>query len=267
MLCPSCQGAAVDPLALSKGLSGLSGYSTLDGKSPVDPRLIPGEATKVIVTIGQSLITNAVDGLYAAGPKVHNLSLECGGVFQATQPLLGCSYGAAGRPSNYALHLADKLIAANICARAIIAPIGIGGTTVTQWANGGPVNERIGVLSARLAAHGYVADYVLWHQGESDHGVSSSTYTSLLNEVISTFRSKGVAAPFLVALASYNNGATSTAVRNGQLGTVNGSGVFLGPDLDTLGASYRVDNLHFNQAGANAAANLWLQTIQDYENG
>lgn len=256
-------GALSDPFRLSNaGLPNVN-YYKLDEKDLVDPRIVPGERTGVIVTVGQSLITNNVSGTYSCGTKVHNLCLDNGGVYQAVQPLLGCSIsGGEVRPSNYAMHLADKLIAAGHYDRVIIAPIGIGGTTVAQWAPGGPCNHRIGVVAQRLAAHGYVLDMILWHQGESDHGIAATTMTSRLQAVIATFRTAGLTAPFLVAQASWNLSLTDPKVRQGQAAAVDNVSVFAGPNFDTLNNSYRADTTHFNQAGAEAASTMWLASIE-----
>jgi lysophospholipase L1-like esterase len=256
-------GSITDPYRLNNaGLPNIN-YYKLDAKVLVNPRIDPGERTCVMVTVGQSLITNNVAGSYACGTKVHNLCLDNGGVYQAVQPLLGCSIsGGEVRPSNYAMHLADKLIAAGHYDRVIIAPIGIGGTTVAQWEQGGVCNHRIGVLANRLAAQGYVPDMILWHQGESDHGITPSTYTRRLRSVIDTFRANGLSAPFLVAQASWNLGVTDANVRAGQAGAVKGAGIFSGPNFDTLDNTYRDDTTHFNQLGAEAASSMWLSSIE-----
>ena len=253
-------GAPIDPFQMRQ--PDYPGYYNLSGKVAVDPRIQSGELTKVIVTIGQSLITNHVSGSYTPGPKVHNLSLDSGGVYEAKQPLLGCSLTATpARESNYAMHLADKVIAAGLADRVILAPIGIGGTSVSQWANPLHCGERIPVLARRLAGQGYSADAILWHQGESDHGMPQADYTAYIQSVIGTFRANGMSCPFLVAQATYLYGVTSAAIRAAQAAVVDGQSVFAGPDIDTLGSSYRVDDLHLNQTGADAVADLWLAAI------
>lgn len=254
-------GTSGDPFFLSQA-GYFPGYYNLTGKTAVDPRLLPAERTLVLITIGQSLFTNHVSGSYACKQKVHNLSLDNGGVYTAAQPLLGCSLTPTpARESNYAMHLADKIILANKADRIILCPIGIGGTTIAQWASGGVCNERIGVLARRLEAQGYAAGAILWHQGESDHGTAQSSYAAALSSVIGTFRANGLTAPFFPARATYSYGAVDAAVRAAQLGVADGVSVHAGPDLDTLGSANRVDDLHFNQAGASAAADLWLSSI------
>lgn len=255
-------GAVADPLRLiSSGLPA-PGYYQIDTKVLVDPRLVASQRTGVIVTLGNSMITNHVEGTYSCTGQVDNLSLDNGGVYKAVEPLLGASLTLTpGRPSNYAMHLADKLIAAKRFDRIIIAPIGIGGTLIADWRTGGVANHRIGVLSKRLAGQGHTAAAVLLHVGENDHGVAQATAADGIQSIIDTFRAHSIASPLLVARASYNTGVTNGAIRSAQVSVLNGTDVFPGPDLDVLGSSYRVDNLHFNQAGAHAAAELWLPTL------
>lgn len=255
-------GSIADPLALVNSTLPAAGYYRIDDKVAVYPRIAPNVSTGVIVTLGNSMITNHVQGSYTCSQLVDNLSLDNGGVYDAVEPLLGCSLTATpGRPSNYAMHLADKLILANKYARVVLAPIGLGGTLIADWKAGGAANHRIGVLAKRLSAQAYVPACVLIHLGENDHGVAQATAAAGIQSIIDTFRTAGIASPVIVSRSTYSGGVTDAAIRAAQTSVVNGVDVMPGPDLDTLGSSNRVDDLHFNQTGANAAATLWAASI------
>ncbi len=66
---------------------------------------------------------------------------------------------------------------------------------------------------------------------------------------------------WMVAISGYDNGVVPF-INTAQLElTTANSNVFRGPDLNTIGNSGRVDNLHFNIAGQIQAAKLWNLSI------
>ncbi len=66
---------------------------------------------------------------------------------------------------------------------------------------------------------------------------------------------------WMVAISGYDNGIVPF-INTGQLELTTGNpNVFRGPDLNTIGNSGRVDNLHFNIAGQIQAAKLWNLSI------
>lgn len=224
------------------------------------------EGTAVIVTLGQSNAANYALMLYAPKHDVLNFDLYDGHCYEARDPLLG----ASSILGNFATPLADMLIERRLYARVIIAPIAMGGSTVEQWAYEGMFNRRILVLIRRLFDAGFTPTQILWHQGEGNSGVGDShgrQYRKNLMEVIATFRSYGISAPFFVALATKCGPfprPDGDNIREGQVSAVNPlENVFPGPDTDRLGDELRdKDRCHFNAAGLLRHAAMWADVLQ-----
>jgi hypothetical protein len=225
--------------------------------------------TAVIIILGQSNAANHGAGRYVAKHRVDNFNIYDGKCYRAEDPLLG----ASGDGGNFATRLGDKIIEDGLFDRVILAPIGMGGTTVEQWADQGMFNRRILVLIRRLYDAGLNADFILWHQGEGNPGMGDRDgrqYRKNLLEVIETFRRYGVDAPFFVALATLCGEPHQNAenIRAGQKGVVdNSAGVYQGADTDIIGVEYRWDKCHFDEMGLSLAAALWLEAIANVQSG
>src|SRR4051794_37689701 len=104
-------GSIDDPFVISQIVAGVglvdNGYAKLTAKTLVDPRLVSGENTAVIIVLGQSNGANHVNALYTpTNVKVENFGVLNGGLYRAADPLLGCS----GSNGNWLGRLGDKLI-------------------------------------------------------------------------------------------------------------------------------------------------------------
>ena len=228
------------------------------------------KGTAVIVTLGQSNAANYALMRYTPKHDVRNFDLYNGRCYKAEDPLLG----ASGTLGNFAGPLGDLLIERALYARVIIAPIAMGGSTVEQWADEGRFNRRILVLIRRLFDAGLTPTAILWHQGEGDSGIGDShgrQYRKNLLEVIVTFRTYGISAPFFVALATKCGGYPRPGgdnIHEGQASAVNPlDNVFLGPDTDTLGDEYRdKEHCHLNAAGLARHASMWADVLQAWTN-
>jgi hypothetical protein len=231
-----------------------------DSYTQVNPNLVAGETTCVIIAGGQSTITNCGTGSYTkTNTPVHMLNIYSGGMYSAINAMIGVD----GSGENFLIRLADKMINAAKYERIILVPFGLGSTPIVNWAVGasGFCNERISVACQRVSKMGLLAAdqvYVIWQHGESDQvlGTSQGDYTTRLASVISTVRAVLPTTPIYVSKTSYVSGNTSSAVRAAQTAAVTGT-VFAGPDTDTLNSSNRYDNIHWNATGADAVAGLW----------
>src|SRR5262245_899799 len=224
--------------------------------------------TAVIISLGQSNSANHGLGRTTSKHSVDNFNLYDGRCYHATDPLLG----ASGDDGNFATRLGDLLIEEGLFDHVIIAPIGMGGTRIDQWAKEGMFNRRIVALIRRLYDAGLSPDLILWHQGEGESGVGDfggRQYRKNLLEVVQTFRQYGIDAPFFVALATRCGGGHPNAknIRDGQRSTANGViGIYLGPDADELGSEASdPEGCHFTEQGLAAHAELWARAIMTYE--
>lgn len=231
-----------------------------DSYTLVNPNLVAGETTCVILAGGQSTITNCgtASSYTKTNSKIHMVNIYTGGMYSAINAMIGVD----GAGENFLIRMADKMINASKYARIILVPFGLGSTDIAKWQVGGFCNERVTAACNRVKAMGLLAAttvYVIWQQGESDKalGTTQAAMTSGLNSVISTVRAVLPTTPMYVSKTSWANGGTSSAVRAAQAAVIGGT-IFAGPDTDTLDATNRLpDNTHWNGTGADAVAGLW----------
>jgi Carbohydrate esterase, sialic acid-specific acetylesterase len=233
------------------------------GKVLAAPRRRLGTENLVIVTLGQSNAANFSAGSYQAGPEVVNFSLYDGNCYRAADPLIG----ASGDTGNFATRLGDILIGGGLAERIVLAPIAMGNTGIEDWALGGVFHTRILVLIRRLFDAGLSPDLILWQQGEgneADADPGGRRYRGNLVDIVETFRTYGITAPFLVALCTLCGEPHPNAanVRAGQLGAIDPDlGTFQGPDTDKIGPADRFDGCHMSEAGACKQALMWAEAI------
>lgn len=223
------------------------------------------DGAAVILIAGQSNVANVVLTPYVpVSTKVYNLNIYDGAVYKATDPLLGCSTNVVA--GNFAGRLADKAISAGPLAKVVLANVAIDGTAISQWNALTNYGNRIIVALARLRARGLEPAAILWGQGESDHGTSQVSYQGALTTIIGLTRAVGCVAPWFIAKQTWLAGTVDTNVQAAQLAIVDHVlGIWAGPNADSLNAANRaVDNTHWNDAGSDAYAALWLTALQAY---
>ena len=149
-----------------------------------------------------------------------------------------------------------------------IATTGHGGTSVKQWTPGGELFTWTETRIQQLGPGGFRA--VLWHQGESDWGMSADEYAERLTAVVqSGQRAAGWSFPWFVAQASYHSptAPADPAIRAGQAKLWADGVALQGPDTDTLGRDYRDNNgvgIHFAPKGLAAHGKLWADRVSVY---
>jgi hypothetical protein len=235
------------------------------GRTAVSCCLNAGERTGVFVFIGQSNSVNEVPTVrtptYA---KNHQLNIYDGDCYQTQEPLLGINVSGGtvtDARGTWMSREADRLIADGHLDRVVIVPMAVGATTVGLWAddaNAPYLRDLIGTVARRIKAAGLPCTAIHWGQGESDTsaGTTQAAYSAALGTVIATFNRELPGCPILVARESYYYGATSAAVLAAQDAAVNGSTVFAGENLESIGSSYRYDNTHLSESGADLRAAL-----------
>jgi hypothetical protein len=217
----------------------------------------------VIVTLGQSNAANFAAGRYSAHNDVVNFNFYDGQCYRAIDPLVG----ASGDGANFATRLGDILIERRFAERIVIAPIAMGNTRIEDWSSAGVFNQRIRVLIRRLSDAGMAPDVILWQHGEGNVGdddPGGRNYSRHLLDVVQTFRTYGIAAPFMIALCALvaDPPPTSENVRAGQREAVRaGIGTFPGPDTDRIGHDDRFDRIHMSESGVRKQAQMWADSI------
>jgi Carbohydrate esterase, sialic acid-specific acetylesterase len=265
--------SAPDPYTLQTGTSCCGNVP--DSKTPTSQFInpaIPG-GNLIIIGSGQSNIGDNHGAAYIPtnGSKIDNMYIYDGGVYSATDPLLGSVLdGPTLGPGNFVLRLADDLITTNGFGRVILCPIQVSGSAIASW-DTGVNNDRFKTIYKRLAAKGItpgisgVTIVILWVQGEQDNanGTTQSAYATAMSDVIAQARNAGFTqgvVPFFVGEQTWI-GSVSTPVQNAQIAAVNHSAnIWAGANGDILTGSVcgagaasacrQADNTHFTPTGA-----------------
>lgn len=264
--------SAPDPYIFTDSGAGQQAFRDTNGKAMVASTF--GAGTIFLLVVGQSNVCNVGPTTYVVTNtgKVLTFNLCDGATYTAVGPMLACSTQFAGGipfGRNFAPVLADLLINAGKATKVGIACIGVGSTFVAGWQSLNP-STRIQAIYNRLTARSIVPSAILWGQGESDTGAGTTQtdYQNSLTAVIASFRTVGFSSsiPFFVAQQTWFGGATSAGIRAAQAAVVNhGSGIWAGPDSDTLNAGNRqAGNTDFNDAGVDAYAALWQTALGLY---
>jgi hypothetical protein len=217
--------------------------------------------TAVLLTAGQSNAANYGQMPVAPRDSVFNFNWFDGRCYRARDPLLGPD----GNGGSVWTRLADLLVARGDYDQVLIAPIAVGGSALRRWVPGGDLHRRLVETDERLDAAGLRVTHVLWHQGERDAelGTSSEDYARQFGELVGALRELGIDAPVYAAVASACGGPRSEAVRTAQRSLpLRFEGVRAGPDTDALDTLRdRYDACHFSDAGLDAHANAWLDAV------
>jgi serine/threonine protein kinase len=149
-----------------------------------------------------------------------------------------------------------------------IASVGHSGTSVNQWQPGGELFQWLVTRVRELGPHGFRA--VLWHQGESDVGMSSDDYARKMTALIrGSQRAAGWEYPWMVAQVSYHNPkqASFPTTRAGQKKLWDEGVALEGPDTDRLTGDNRSEGgqgIHFSAKGLRAHGRMWAEKVSVY---
>jgi hypothetical protein len=235
--------------------------SEIGGRFPVGREEIGTPA--VFLILGQSNGANYGEARFTASEAVFNFNPFDGLCYRARDPLLGAT-GEGGSP--WCL-LGDALIRRGIARSVLLCPLGVGGSTVAEWAPGGPRHHRLSYALARLREAGFWPTHILWHQGEADalYATSATEYVQSFKAMAESLRNMDVAAPLYLATASFfavpdGYTATQSVIRHAQQALIDpDKSIFAGPDTDLI--KDRFDGCHFGKAGLVAHAQLWFETL------
>ncbi|HQW36543.1 MAG TPA: sialate O-acetylesterase [Thermoflexales bacterium] len=217
----------------------------------------------VALVMGQSNAANFGETRKLAGPNV--FSFGGGKLLRARDPIPG----ANGTGGSVWTRLGDKIIAAGLYDKVIFIPVAVGSTEIAQWTPEMPIFQKQVIPALEAARKSNLAiTHVLWHQGESDAYLQTSwaDYQLRFRNLARGLREQGVSAPIFISTASAcGQYPSSDVIRGAQQNLVNhDAGIWAGPDTDVLSGAFRA-GCHFSASGLDAAANLWLGSITNYE--
>ncbi len=212
-----------------------------------------------ILIIGQSISANCNAYSFDREPGVYQYDLE-GNIIDARDPFLwaDCNGGSMWMP------LGKKMIGAKMADRVIFMPIGVAGTKIADWLNGGRAHSKFIHSMSVIQRRKIKFDYVFWHQGSSDIGTKPAKYKSdfvklykMINSTIS------IGTPWIIAMHSRCTGNYDKKIEMAQQELANDLPIFYpGPNNNSLGDNYRFDRCHLNKDGQIKMAQLWFDSIQ-----
>jgi peptidoglycan/LPS O-acetylase OafA/YrhL len=266
----ACVGLMVALLPLASFVSGRereqraaadASFEAISRRAALEEHPCPGpaEATRVLLTLGQSNAASQVAAPPGPGPISLFIDGRCG---LWTDPLPDTT----GTGASLWTALVARLDAADPGTRTLVVPLAIGGTRMAQWTQPGRLHQMLVARLDALRQAGLRPDAVLWQQGEADMrlGTEAADYAAGLVRLRALLDAAGIDAPMYVARSTYcrrqGSGAIGRAIeRTVQAGPR--AGLRPGADTDRLGVAFRSDACHFNAAGRDAAADLWLRVL------
>ena len=236
------------------------GYRNADDRTPIDCKNLTDGAA-IILTVGQSNAANHGEARYTPRRSVFNYNFFDNKCYLAADPLLG----ATGLGGSVWSRLGDLLIAQGTFEQVLFAPIAVNASSIQRWRPGGDLHSRIQRAVQGLRSYGLEPTHVLWHQGEADamQRMEGVVYGRYLQEVIESFRSRGVGAPIYIAVASMCHNSGSEQITRAQIEAAERNPmVFAGANSDRIDSlSLRYDGCHFSEQGLRQHAGLWLRAL------
>ena len=231
------------------------------GKSGISCSRVVGDRTMVALVFGQSNSANHGQVPYESKREVY--SFYKGKCYGAKDPL----QGATGAGGSVWTRLGDKIIEGGLYEKVLIVPIGVGGTEIARWTEGGDLNPRIKSAIGQLKKRGVEITHMFWHQGESDSwgNTSKSEYKTAFMSMLEGIRGMDVNAPIYVAVATLCGGREKDyKIQQAQKELVNTKlNIYPGPDTDQIDNIVdRHDGCHFSRSGLGKHAQLWFNSIK-----
>ena len=280
-----------------------SGLTATNAKDAIDELAVGGIKRAYILCLGQSNMAchGASDYTYTPTNTVKKLGLD-GTWIDAVSPSITNTLETHEdtRGGNYLGKLGDDLITATDYEEVYFLNVAVGGSFIQDWltsdnrktdtvkaahddftyttgvAAGPLLWERVEFVKDYCKTNNINIDFILWHQGESDHTtVNSATdlnsfqYREYLKEIRNQLINDGFNAPMLVAKASFYASANGvdTDITTGQSDFVDQTiNVYDGPNTDVYTTTTdRISTTegHFNATGLPKVATDWVTAITD----
>ena len=243
------------------------GYGNVVGKTVRSPTLNTSQKNLILIVAGDSNTSGTGPSLFTPvnASVVDNFNVYDGATYNYDDPPVGCALGGVGIGGNICGRIADAIVTSGAFARVIVVPLGIGGSNVGHWVQGGMLYNKIPAAMKRLEARGItpsvenVTFALIYMTGANDHGTSSSAYVTGYQQVVNKAKSVGFVGRVFVPVYSMLNNVTDANVRAGQVSLVDNVQYFSAGDLDALPSTpnRQVDGTHFSATGqANVAATI-----------
>ncbi len=270
-------GSVNDPFLFNEyppqGIGGI-GYSNIRGKTEQSSVIAAPLTTKTLLICGQSNhATTCGTATYATvSAQAQNLSIYDGGIYNGSDPVLGCTSVPAVGPSSVCMRIADSMISRGKATRCIVVPVAVGGTPLAAWepTAAGTLFGRISTGILRARARGLEPDAFFLGEGETDNslGTSAASVKASIWAIVDGIRAAPLSctAPFYVGIFTMVGGVTSPTVRTGLVNSVDaGRNIILGYDADTnlpVAGGYRLaDGTHLSTLGLNTLAPGWTTLV------
>lgn len=228
------------------------------------------DRTAVLLLIGQSNAGNHAGQRFGSEHGERVINFFDGRCYVAASPLLGSD----GNNGEYWTELGNLLVDRGSFDRVVLAPVAISGSEVSRWASGGDLNGIMINTVDQLQQRGYPLTHILWVQGEIDYvkGTNEKDYRDRFMSLVKSLRSRGIAAPVYVAVATKCLGASNGGTRfhsadnpiaRAQLALPNpGANLKSGVNSDALlGDLDRFDDCHFGSSGEDKVSRAWTDLL------
>ena len=227
-------------------------------EAEIVPCPAPDTRPIVLLALGQS---NAGNHGGAPQRSASGALWSSGRCYAIADPLAG----ATGNAGSIWSRLAQAVGVREAAHPLLLAVIAVDASRASDWHR----PDRLAPLVARtlegLRAQQLQVGAVLWQQGEADNLAHTppSIYARDLAALVAELRAHGVDAPVFIAASTRCRTASNDDLRAAAAALIaRDPGVRLGPDTDALADGLRSDGCHFNDAGLERAAQLWLDTLQ-----
>jgi hypothetical protein len=226
---------------------------------PVPVPVSPSPTEMHILIIGQSISSNCNEHIYGPVDNVSQID-KSGNIVAAKDPFdwADCSKGSMWMP------LGRKIIESGIVQKVVFMPIGVDSSHVQDWQEGGSAFGKLNAAIALIKEKNIKFDFVFWHQGSSDIGMSRDEYFSRLSSVATYVNANLQVGGWIVAQHSRCFGRYDEGIEAAQkmFGDSPSNKRYLGPNNNLLGDEFRFDSCHLNQKGQEEMASLWLASIR-----
>jgi hypothetical protein len=241
-----------------------AGLTYVERKTLRSSTLNTAQKNLVLFVAGDSNTSGVGTALFTPtnASAIDNFNVYDGANYNCVDPLVGCAQSGIGVGGNISGRIADLIVGRGSFARAIVVPLGIGGSNVGHWSSGGVFYNKIPAALARLAGRGItpslpnVTFALIYMTGANDHGTTAANYKAGYQNVVTKAQDAGFVGRVFVPKYSRLNNVTDSGVTDGQASLIDNATYFFGGDVDSVNGAtnLQADNTHFNATGqANVA--------------